>query len=200
MALENRKETAALVAAVLEKDWEDLKATEFADYLLFPDEIKQRQKDGTFKVHPVMVRVPREHEIRQARIKARAWAKDEGLEPDLDPDLFDNMDTMCQLVQAIRNTSEPFEPYEPDPKRLERVYDRPSLDAIWAKVEAYRTVLDPRPNALSDDETLAVIGAIAKSRNIVPLAAFAGPSQTSLIVTMADRFLRSQRSKSSSGR
>lgn len=200
MALENRKETAALVQAILEKDWEDLEATEHADYLLFPDELMQRMKDGTFKRHAIMVRVPREYEMRRARLEARAWAKEEGLEPDLDPDLFDNMDTMCTLAKAIRNCTEPFEPYEPDPKRLERVYDRPSLDAIWAKIEAYRQILDPRPNALNQEETLAIIGAVAKARNIVPLAAFGGPSQTNLIVFMADQYMRSQRTKSSSGR
>jgi hypothetical protein len=196
MALDNRKETEALVNAILTKDWSELQAQEYADYLLFPEELLQRQKDGTFKRHPVMLRVPREHEMRQARIEARAWAKQEGLEPDLDPDLFDNMDTMCTLVKCIRNTTTPFEPYEPDPKRLERVYDRPCLDALWAKVEAYRTVLDPRPNALSEEETLAIIGAVARARNIVPLAALGGQSQTNLIVSMACQLSSSPPSKS----
>jgi hypothetical protein len=75
MALDNRKETEALVNAILTKDWSELQAQEYADYLLFPEELLQRQKDGTFKRHPVMLRVPREHEMRQARIEARAWAK-----------------------------------------------------------------------------------------------------------------------------
>jgi len=196
MATNTRTENAQLVANILSKNWAELQAQEHADYLLFPEELLQRQKDGTFKRHAVMLRVPREYEMRRARIQARGWAKEEGLDPDLDPDLFDNMDTMCTLAMAIRNTSAPFEPYEPDPKRLERVYDRPSLDALWGKLEAYRTVLDPRPDNLSEEETLAVIGAVAKARNIVPLAALGGQSQTSLIVTMASRLAALQPTKS----
>lgn len=197
MALNERTDTAALVRAILDKKWDDLQAEEFAEYLLFPDELLKRKKDGTFERTPIMIRVPREHETRKARMDARAWAAKDGLDPVLDPDLFDNMDTMCTLSIAIRNTTAPFEAYEPDPKRLERVYDRPCLDAIWAKLGAYRSILDPRPNALNDDETLAVIGVVAKTRNIAPLAALGGESQNSLIVTMAVQYVTSRTNKSS---
>lgn len=196
MALNERTDTAALVKSILDKKWEELEATEFAEYLLFPDELVKRKKDGSFERTPIMIRVPREPESRKARLDARAWAAREGLDPALDPDLFDNMDTMCLLSVAIRNTSAPFEAFEPDPKRLERIYDRPCLDAIWAKIGAYRSVLDPRPNALNEDETLAVIGVVAKTRNIAPLAALGGESQNSLIVTMAVQYVTSRTSKS----
>jgi hypothetical protein len=196
MALNERTDTEALVKAILDKKWEDLEAEEYAEYLLFPDELLKRKKDGSFERTPIMIRVPREPESRKARLDARAWASREGLDPALDSDLFDNMDTMCLLSVAIRNTSEPFEAYEPDPKRLERVYDRPCLDAIWAKIGAYRSVLDPRPNALNEDETLAVIGVVARTRNITPLAALGGESQNNLIVTMAVQFVTSQANKS----
>lgn len=196
MTLNSGTERANLINEILNKSWDDLRAQEFADYLLFPEELLKLKADGSFKHIPIMLRVPREPEMRKARIKARAWAKDEGLDPDLDPDLFDNMDTMCTLAMAIRNNTEPFEPYEPDPKVLERAYDRPCLDALWAKIEVYRNVLDPRVDNLSEEETLAIIGAIAKSRNIAPLAACSGQSQTTLIVTMAAQFLNSQPPKS----
>jgi hypothetical protein len=196
MALNERTETAALVKAILEKKWEDFEAMEYAEYLLFPDELLKRKKDGTFERTPIMLRVPREHETRKARLSARKWADDEGLDPSLDPDCFDNMDTMCTLSVAIRNTTEPYEAFEPDPKRLERIYDRPCLDAIWAKLGAYRSVLDPRPNSLNADETLAVIGVLAKTRNIAPLAALGGESQNNLIVTMAVEYVTSRTSKS----
>lgn len=196
MTLNERTETAALVKAILDKKWEDFEAEEYAEYLLFPDELLKRRKDGTFERTPVMLRVPREHETRKARLDARQWASDEGLDPALDPDCFDNMDTMCTLSIAIRNTTAPYEAFEPDPKRLERIYDRPCLDAIWAKLGAYRSVLDPRPNSLNADETLAVIGVIAKTRNIAPLAALGGESQNNLIVGMAVEYVTSRISKS----
>lgn len=196
MALNERTETAALVKAILEKKWDEFEAEEYADYLLFPDELVKRKKDGTFERLPVMLRVPREHETRKARLDARAWAARDGLDPALDPDIFDNMDTMCTLSVAIRNTSAPYEAFEPDPSRLERIYDRPCLDAMWAKLGAYRSVLDPRPNALNEEETLAVIGVVAKTRNIGPLAALGGESQNNLIVSMAVQFVTSRISKS----
>lgn len=196
MALNERQETAALVKAILEKKWDQFEAEEYADYLLFPDELVKRKKDGTFERTPVMIRVPREHETRKARVDARAWAAKERIDPALDPDVFDNMDTMCTLSVAIRNVTAPYEAFEPDPARLERIYDRPCLDAIWAKLGAYRSVLDPRPNALNEEETLAVIGVIAKTRNIGPLAALGGESQNNLIVSMAVQFVTSRMNKS----
>lgn len=195
MPLNDHSDNQTLIEFILNKNWEELETAEHAGYLLFPDEILKRKKDGTFERVPVMIRVPREHETRKARIEARTWAKDDGLDPELDPDLFDNMDTLCILAQAIRNTSPPHEPFEPDPKRLEKVYDRPSLDAIWAKLQGYREVLDPRPNSLTDEQTMAIIGAVAKARNTVPLAALGGRSQTNLIVTMANRLTSSRPSK-----
>lgn len=195
MPLNDHSDNQTLIEFILNKNWEELETAEYAGYLLFPDEILKRKKDGTFERVPVMIRVPREHETRKARIEARTWAKDDGLDPELDPDLFDNMDTLCILAQAIRNTSPPHEPFEPDPKRLEKVYDRPSLDAIWAKLQGYREVLDPRPNSLTDEQTMAIIGAVAKARNTVPLAALGGRSQTNLIVTMANRLTSSRPSK-----
>ena len=187
MALEDRIENAKLLQNILSKKWEDFEAEEHADYLLFPEDLIKRKKDGSFEKTPVMIRVPREHEMRKARIRARGWAKNEGLDPELDPDLFDNMDSMCILAVAIRNTTPPYEPYEPDPERLERVYDRVCLDALWTKLEAYRQVIDPRVANLSEEETLAMIGVIAKARNVVPLAALGGASQNSFVVTMAVR-------------
>lgn len=187
MALEDRQENALLLANILSKKWEDFEAEEHADYLLFPEDLIKRKKDGTFENTPIMIRVPREHEMRKARIRARGWAKKEGLEPDIDPDLFDNMDSMCVLSVAIRNNTVPYEPYEPDPERLEKVYDRVCLDALWAKLEAYRQVIDPRVANLSEEETLAIIGVIAKARNVIPLAALGGASQNSFVVTMAVR-------------
>lgn len=196
MTLNTKDDNAALVEAILSKNWEELQTMEFAGYLLFPEELQRRRKDGTFESIPVMLRVPREHEMRKARVQARQWAKDEGLVPELDPDLFDNMDTMCTLALAIRNITEPHEPFEPDPKRLEQVYDRVCLDALWGKLEAYRTVLDPRPDTLSETETMAVIAAVAKVGNLVPLAAFGGRSQNSLVVSMARQLVSSPTFKS----
>lgn len=189
-----KKDSSGLIAAVLEKSWEELEALEYQDQLLFPFEIKRRRAKD-WEIIPVMLKVPREVDIRRARVRARVWAKEAKLDPELDPLLFDNMDTMCVLADAIRNVAAPHEPWEPFPEKLESLYDRPSLDAVWAQLDALKTVIDPRPDFLTEDQLLAVIGAVAKARNIVPLAAFAGESQNSCVVTMAIRLQSSLDSK-----
>lgn len=186
-----------IIADVLAKSWDELKAFEFADRLLFPETLLKLKADGTFESIPICLRIPREHELRKARVDARKWAADEGLDPELDPTLFDDMDTICTLSIAIRNATAPHEPWEPDPRRLERNYDKPSLEALWAKVEAYRTVIDPRVDELDEDDTLTLIAAIAAMKNIVPLAGFAGSAQNSFIVSMAVQLQTFQQSKSS---
>lgn len=186
-----------IIADVLAKSWDELKAFEFADRLLFPETLLKLKADGTFESIPICLRIPREFELRAARIDARKWAVDEGLDPNLDSELFDNMDTVCTLTIAIRNATPPHEPWEPDPRRLERNYDKPSLEALWAKVDAYRSVIDPRVDELDETETLTLIAAVAAMRNVVPLAGLGGSAQNSLIVSMAVRLLSYQETKSS---
>lgn len=184
MALE--KDSTDLVEAVLSKSWDELEALEFDGELLFPSEVIRKKGSGWEHI-PVLLKVPRENTRRAARMRARAWAAEEGLDPELDPDFFDNMDTMCLLSECIRNVKAPHEPWEPFPETLEKKYDRASLDAVWALIDAYSTVVDPRPNSVTEEQMLAVIGAVAKARNIVPLAAFAGESQNNCVVTMAQK-------------
>jgi hypothetical protein len=186
-----------IIADVLAKSWDELKAFEFADRLLFPETLLKLTADGTFESIPICLRIPREFELRKARVDARKWAADEGLDPELDPTLFDDMDTICTLSIAIRNATPPHEPWEPDPRRLERNYDKPSLEALWAKVDAYRAVIDPRVDELDEGDTLMLIAAIAASKNIVPLAGFGGSAQNSFIVSMAVQLQTLHQSKSS---
>lgn len=195
MALE--KDSASLIEAILSKTWEELEALEFQGSLLFPAEVVRRRAKDWERI-PVMLKVPREPDMRKARLKAREWAAREKLDPELDPGMFDNMDTMCVLADAIRNVSPPHEPWEPFPEELEAKYDRPSLDAVWAQIEQLRKVIDPRPDALGEDVILAVISAVARSRSLVPLVAFAGDSQTNCIITMAVQLQSFLGSKSSS--
>lgn len=178
------KDSSELIGAILSKSWDELQALEYNGEMLFPAELKQRRASGWVSI-PVLLKVPREPDVRRARVKAREWAKAEGLVPELDPLLFDNMDTMCQLAVCIRNVAPPHEPWEPFPDKIESLYDRPSLDALWAQLEALRTVIDPRPDGLTEEQLMGVIAAVARARNIVPLAGFAGESQNSCVVTMA---------------
>src|SRR5690606_28612109 len=144
---------------------------EINERLLFPGTITRLRANGKREITKVMLRVPREPDMRKARLEARKWAQDIGLNPALDVDLFDNMETMCALAMSIRNTSEPYEPWVATAQELESQYDRPSLDAAWAQIEALRRLLDPRESELGDDSFLSLVAMIAERSDISPLAA-----------------------------
>lgn len=179
-----------------EKTWEELGVAEQCDRVLFPEEILRRQRDGKLRGEPIMLRVPREPELRRARVAARQWAAEEKLDPKLDADLFDNLETFCILTLAIRNRQPDYEQWivagekndlVAAAKLLEKNYDRGSIKQLWSKLEAYSNAVDPRPESFTEDQLLAVIAAIAKRRDISPLLAFGGQSQNDLLVAMASR-------------
>lgn len=173
-----------LVQEILKRSWADLQVLEFQGHLLFPHQITRFTATGR-ELIDVMLQVPREPISRKARLQARTWASKVGLDPNLDPDLFDNMDTMCILSLCIRNVSAPHEPWEPDPAVLEEKYDRPSLDAAWARIEALRIVIDPQESVVDDDTFAMLIATIAKKANIDPLAVLDSNGLQTFIVRTA---------------
>jgi hypothetical protein len=167
------------------KTWVDADVLEFADYLLFPGEVLKRRAGGEFERVPVRLRVPREHELRQVRVQARSIMEEDGLDPARDRDLFSNVETFCILAKCIRNADAPHEPWEPDPRQLEKRYDKTSLMAVWAKLDALAQIVDPRPDDLSAAEIIALIAAIAKENSTGPLAVYGSRAQASFVITMA---------------
>lgn len=193
--VDQRKHTIARLMTV---DWNKMDAVEFADYLLFPDKLIRRRATGEWEETPIMLRVPRDHEMREARVAARALALKANLDLVQDRDLFVNLENLCVLAKSIRNTTEPHEQWEPDPLVLERRYDKVCLQSLWAKIDQLNEVLNPSPNQLGSHEIVALIVAIARSRNLGPLVAYGPGAQTSFVVSMADLLLRSVGSRLSS--
>jgi hypothetical protein len=184
---------------LLREGWEGLEVIEFAEHLLFPDKIYKRKADGTFDEKDIMLRVPRDFELRKARAQARALAAKDGLDEDRDKDLFDNIEVMCILSFAIRNNTEPYEPWIPDPLILERKYDKPCLAQIYGKVEVYGTIVDPKPEQISKEEMYALTASLASESNLLPLHVYGSVAQTSYIVTMANLLMNSPEFKSFCG-
>ena len=164
---------------------DEVEVLEHNEYLLFPCVILRRKSDGKFEENKCRLRVPREHEMRKARVQAREIMNEDGLDPELDKDLFTNIETWCILAQSIRDFTAPFAPFDPDPRSLEKRYDKHSLMAIWAKLDAFARIVDPRPDDLSSGEIIGLIVAMAREENTGPLAVYGTAAQSSCIVTMA---------------
>lgn len=86
---------------------------------------------------------------------------------------------------AASKLTPPHEPWEPDPAVLEEKYDRPSLDAAWARIEALRMVIDPQEGVIDEDTFAMLIATIAKKGNIDPLAVLDSNGLQSFIVRTA---------------
>jgi hypothetical protein len=168
------------------RTWAELETFEDdAGRIYFPDRLLRRARDGSFVPVELSIRVPREPELRHARIVARRIAAEDGLDSDRDPDRFDNLDTICILHQSLFDPPPSRSPFAMDERDLEKRLDPALVEQAWAKVEYYRRVIDPRPDEVTDAELLATIAAIAKERGIRPLHALDLRSQSSCIVTMA---------------
>ena len=187
-----------VIEQLLSKDWGELEVLEHADYLLFPDKVYRREKGGGFEEIDVVLRVPRENEFRKARVQARVIGVADGMDVSVDADLFENLENLCLLSVCIRNAKPPHEPWCPDPKVLERKYDRVTLSQIWAKIDKLNGVVNPAPDNISKDETYALMAALAKERHLGPLAVYGSGAQTSFILFMVDVVMSSLDSKSSS--
>lgn len=186
------------LAELMTKDWGELEVLEHADHLLFPEKLIRRKADGGWDETDIMLRVPRDPDMRQARVEARAWAASAGIDEKRDRDLFETMENMCILAASIRNSSAPYEPWEPDPKILEKRYDKVCLRRLWERLDKLNDILNPNPDQLSAPEIVALIIAIAKARHLGPLVVYGPGAQTSFVVSMVDLLLSSLGSKLSS--
>lgn len=188
--------------ALVGLDWAQLEVVEHAGYLLFPDKLYKADKNGKMTPEDVMIRVPRFHELRQARVKAREIADEEGIDETKDAHLFENLENMCIMAIAIRSPTEPYEPFISDvqggARTLEKKYDVASLMQIWGKIDKLHQLIDPAPEAITRPEMMALLSAIAEARNVLPLLVYGQGAQSFFIVTMADLLLSYLERKSSS--
>jgi hypothetical protein len=184
------------IAALRGKSWAELEAIEAADgRLLFADSIKRKRKDGTLEEVPIKLRVLRKDERRKARAEARKWAEKEGLDTERDAKLFDDLDTVCILARAIRDSKEPHDQHMMA-EELERSYDMRSLEELWSRYQVYEDLTDPRVNVLDDATFWAAVGACCRARNILPLTALGSLAQNDCILRMGEEALTSPSFKS----
>jgi hypothetical protein len=180
-----------VIEQLLGRDWKGLEVLESDGRLLFPDKIYKRTVDGSFIGQDVLLQVPREPDLRWARLEARriAAASDPPLNPELDRDLIENLEAMCLVSRCMRDPKVPTREFDPDPEHLEAAWDKGALTQIYEKLDRLAQVVDPRPESLGEDEMFAVVAAIVKARNILPLAVYGPAAQNICVVTMADRLV-----------
>lgn len=158
--------------------------------LLFKDQIRRRQRDGTWKAEPVRVRIVRGKLLAMCRAKARAWFRDNGLDEDRDKDLFDDIEQAHILALAIRTPTPPHAQYA-DVEELLQDYDEASLQDVLSRISVYRQLLDPRESNLTEEDVWQKIAAVARREHLGPLADIAGHEQASCVIFMARMALQS---------
>ena len=196
--LEGAPQHQHVLTKLMTTDWSELEMVEHSDYLLFPETLYRRRPGGEWEEKSIMLRVPRDRDLRQARVTARSLAVKEKISEERDKDLFSNLENMCILALCIRNDTHPYEAWEPDALTLEKKYDKVCLQHMWEKLERLNDILNPAPNQLSPGEIVALIVSIAKARHLGPLVVYGPGAQTSFVVSMADLLLNSVASKLSS--
>jgi hypothetical protein len=170
------------------KTAEDLAAIEVAGRLLFPDRLLKPQKGGGFEEIPVMIRVPRPQEVMEARGEAIRIFRKQGLDRKEDSELFEELDTLCNLARAIRSATPPhaqFITVEEMLSRDEKGYDIPSLFDLWERVQFYRKNIDPRLIEFSEEDVVTAALAIDRVQNLGPLVGIAGSEVDSFVISMA---------------
>ncbi|HKQ70998.1 MAG TPA: hypothetical protein VJT73_16745 [Polyangiaceae bacterium] len=175
--------------------WEELEAIEDGDRVLFPDVIRQRTAKGELNETEVMVRVLRMPERRKARLDARELAKKVGVDPAVDPELFDDIDTLCTLARAIRDKGDPKTQHM-TAEMLEGAYEWRSLKEVYGRYKVYEDRTDPGLEIADEKEMWAALGAIARAGNCLPLVELASLSQNACIVFSARQALLSPTFKS----
>jgi len=180
-----------VIEQLLSRDWKGLEVLELDGRLLFSDKIYRRSVDGTFSGQDVLLQVPREPDLRWARLQARKLAaqSDPPMDLEHDRDLIENLEAMCLVSRCMRDPKVPEREFDPSPEHLEAAWDKGALTQIYEKLDRLAQVVDPRPETIGESEMLAVVAAIVKARNILPLAVYAPAAQNICVVTMADRLV-----------
>ena len=185
-----------IAETLISEGWAGLEPREHGGYLLFPDYVLRRRAKGVERIK-VMLRVPREPELRRARLWARHEAKHEGLDLDRDQDLVTSMENLYLLTICIRNAEPDHEQWVAEPMELERDYDRASLLLAWSKIDKLHAYMNPADADISPAQMLTLMARLASERHLGPLAGYGPDAQRAFVLSMVDQVLSSMAQRSS---
>lgn len=193
----------------------DFDLAETGGRLYWPDKLSRLQKDGTYVDVPVRVMVLRELEELQALKEARQQFSDLKLDPKDYPQQFERMEAICRAASSLHE-SKP-RTYPKEHAKAGQVYysnfhnvnmllsdnetgiSTNQLVAIDERMRLYARIENPlREDEVTEEEALLLAFSIVEVRNLSPLAAFAGGSLDSCVISMASALVRSLQNKSSS--
>ena len=167
--------------------------------LLMPSSIKRRKKDGMIEDVKIMLRVPTTQQRHKARKEARDRIVTLGLDEEKDAGMFCELESFALLAYAIRDP-EPMDDgtYIQHRKSAQLLADvdgdkgymPKSLNAVWAKLDAFSESTDPRFGDLEGEDMWKVIERIAAVGNASPLADIVGFEQSTCIAFMAKQLVK----------
>lgn len=167
-------------------DWSELETERgAAGHVVVNDKLREFDpRAKAFVDTPIKVRIPRPHDLLQARIDARAMFVQLKLDAEKDRDLFDETEQLCLLAKCVRDpkTEAQFCDVDELPKR----FDEGTLQDLLGRIRVYRDMLDPRERLTTEEDVYRKIAEVARTGQCLPLVAIAGFEQPSFIVTMAE--------------
>lgn len=173
------------------RTWEELEATRHDDgRLMFKDQLRYREVDGTVKTIDVRLAVPRPFHLGVARAECRKLFVERGLDEEKDKDLFAEFEQVCILAGAIR-TYEPKHSQLMEATELYRACDEATLQDILGRLQAMRELVEVRDTVVDADTAWGLMARVAVRGHLLPLTDIAGHAQPSLVVFMARQLMRS---------
>lgn len=178
------------------RTWDELEVSRHDNgRLMFPDQLRRKNERGVIETTKIRVCVPQPADNVEARVRAAVWfGSKKVLDRDKDKELFDEMEQVCLLAQAIRTYEAPHaQAY--DAEELAR-FDEVSLHDIQERINVYKAILDPRDDDTSEEAFWRTVLAVGRTGNLLPLTDIAGRVQPSFVVRMAREASRSPTGKS----
>lgn len=174
------------------RTWNELEAIDHPEdgCLLFKDQLRKRSKTGAVETLDVRVRILRPVHLAKARTNCRALCTRLGLDIEKDSDLFDELESICQLALAIRTAEAPYAQLA-DPDELMAKYDEASLKDILGRIKELERIIDVRQSELTEEQLWSKIFAVSKAGHLLPLTDIAGHELPSCIVFMAFQAMKS---------
>jgi hypothetical protein len=177
------------------RTWDELEVVKHSDgHLLFKDQIRRINEKGKLETVDVRVRIVRALQLGEARTECRALFSRLKLDEEKDKSMFEEFEQICILAHAIREKNAPYGQLE-TAEDLASKYDESSLHDILGRIQALRTIIDPRDSVLTEDDLWRKTHAVASRGHLGPLTDIAGHEQPSCIVFMASQAMNSQKGR-----